>query len=176
MMLARREWREGPIRPVPGNSPHDRPVSRGMDSSRRVCDQSYPATAWRRMQRAIPQPTVCVFSGMAEYIGPMWFLKSKPNPGRKAVPPPDGRPRTQVKARDGRITPSSSSAMSSDRLILDRVGRHQSPSPLHRHTQLNMHFSEPPDKGDISTLLRGRHFYFALTQNFVAMTNVPVLL
>ena len=55
-------------------------------------------------------------------------------------------------------------ATSSDRLFLDRVGRHQSPSPLHRHSQFNMHFSEAPAKGDISTLPAGGHFYFALTR------------
>src|SRR5271154_3436137 len=43
-------------------------------------------------------------------------------------------------------------ATSSDRLFLDRVGRHQSPSPLHRHSQTNTHFSQAPAKGDISTL------------------------
>jgi hypothetical protein len=53
--------------------------------------------------------------------------------------------------------------MSSDRLFLDRVGRHQSPSPLHRHEQSNTHISKPRPKGDISTLQRRRHFYFALT-------------
>ena len=44
-------------------------------------------------------------------------------------------PRAQVKERDGRNTPFSSSAMSSGRLFLDRVARQQSPSPLHRHRQ-----------------------------------------
>src|SRR6185437_8301807 len=28
-----RRWREGKVRPIPGNSPHDRPVSRGILSS-----------------------------------------------------------------------------------------------------------------------------------------------
>ena len=37
----------------------------------------------------------------------------------------------------GKNMPSPSSAMSSGRLFLDRVGRHQSPSPLHRHSQHN---------------------------------------
>lgn len=59
--------------------------------------------------------------------------KTKPRGG--TAPPPDGRPRAQVKERAGRITLLSSSAMSSGRLFLDRVGRHQSPSPLHRHGQ-----------------------------------------
>jgi hypothetical protein len=108
------------------------------------------------------------FLGMAESFDPMWSKsKSKSKPKTKpwggAVPPPAGRPLAQVQERAGRITPSSSFSMSSDRLILDRVGRHQSPSPLHRHTQINMHFSETRGKGDISTLPGRGHFYFALT-------------
>ena len=51
------------------------------------------------------------------------------------VPPPVGRPRCRAIVRDGRSTPCPSSAMSSGRLFLDRGGRHQSPSPLHRHPQ-----------------------------------------
>ena len=61
----------------------------------------------------------------------------KPNPGDGTGPPPASQPRPQVKERAGRITPFSSSAMSSGRLFLDRVGRHQSPSPLHRRDQNN---------------------------------------
>jgi hypothetical protein len=53
--------------------------------------------------------------------------------------------------------------MSSGRLFLDRVARQQSPSPLYRQPQNNMHSAEPRAKGDISTLQRARHFYFALT-------------
>ena len=48
-----------------------------------------------------------------------------PNPGYGIQPPPAGRPRAQVKERVGRTTLFSSSAMSSGRLFLDRVGRHQ---------------------------------------------------
>jgi len=62
-------------------------------------------------------------------------IKTKPWGG--AVPPPASRPRAQVKERAGRNTLFSSSAMSSGRLFLDRGGRHQSPSPLHRHGQRN---------------------------------------
>jgi len=160
----RRKWREGKVRPVPGNPPHDRLVSRGICSSRRICDDPFPATSVRQLQRTIPRPAVCVFLGMAESFDPMWS-KSKPKtkPWGGAVPPPAGRPLAQVQERAGRITPSSSFSMSSDRLILDRVGRHQSPSPLHRHTQINMHFSEARGKEDISTLPGRGHFYFALT-------------
>ena len=63
-------------------------------------------------------------------------IQTKPWGG--TVPPPVGRPRAQVKERVGRTTSFSSSAMSSGRLFLDRVGRHQSPSPLHRHGQHNL--------------------------------------
>ena len=167
-----RKWREGKVRPSQGNPPHDRLVSRGIRSSRRICDDPFPATSIRQLQRTIPWRAVCVFSGIAESIGPMWSLKSKPNPGSEAVPPPVGRPRAQVKERAGRIAPSSSSAMSSDRLILDRVGRHQSPSPLHRHTQINMHFSAARRKEDISTLPGRGHFYFALTVDGCGLTTI----
>jgi hypothetical protein len=64
-------------------------------------------------------------------------------------------------------------ATSSDRLFLDRVGRHQSPSPLHRHSQFNMHFSQAPAKGDISTLPAGGHFYFALTTCLGGLVFLP---
>ena len=63
----------------------------------------------------------------------------------------------------GKNAPSPSSAMSSGRLFLDRVGRHQSPSPLHRHGQNNTHPIPAPAKQNISTLQRIGHFYFALT-------------
>jgi len=42
----------------------------------------------------------------------------------------------QAVGRDGRRTPCPSFSMSSDRLFLDRDGRHQSPSPLHRLHQI----------------------------------------
>ena len=64
-------------------------------------------------------------------------VQNKNKPWGGTVPPPAGRPRAQVKERVGRTTLLSSSAMSSGRLFLDRVGRHQSPSPLHRHGQNN---------------------------------------
>ena len=88
----------------------------------------------------------------------------KPKPGARPIPPPVGRPRAPVKeTRREDHAPSHRPQMSSDRLFLDQVGRHQSPSPLHRHTQNNMHSAEPRVKGDISTLPGRGHFYFALT-------------
>jgi hypothetical protein len=70
---------------------------------------------------------------------------------------------SQAIGRAGRNTPCPSSAMSSGRLFLDRVGRHQSPSPLHRHSQITMHSRRAQAQGDILTLQRRGHFYFALT-------------
>ena len=61
-------------------------------------------------------------------------------------------PRAPVKDATEGARLSSSSAMSSGRLFLDRVARQQSPSPLHRHTQLNTHPPKVRAKGDISTL------------------------
>jgi hypothetical protein len=104
------------------------------------------------------------FPRHAESIGPMWpKSKSKPNPGVRTVPPPAGRPRAQVKERVGRAASFSSSAMSSGRLFLDRVARQHCPSPLHRRSQINMHFWDAWAKDDISNLPGRRHFYFALT-------------
>ena len=59
-------------------------------------------------------------------------VATKTKPWAKTEPPPVGRPRAQVKERFGRTAPFSSSAMSSDRLFLDRVARQRCPSPLHR--------------------------------------------
>jgi hypothetical protein len=40
-----KEWREGKVRPIPGNSPHGRPVSRGtFFTFWKVCDDPFPAT------------------------------------------------------------------------------------------------------------------------------------
>jgi len=83
----------------------------------------------------------------------------KPGAG---VPPPARHP-GPVQGRDGRSAPYPSFTMSSGRLFLDRVARQHCPSPLHRHEQINMHFSETRGKEDISTLPGRGHFYFALT-------------
>jgi hypothetical protein len=141
-------------------------TTRIFNRPKRVCVDhpsvhSATRTETRRERAHYPSsrgPSSLRFSGMAESFGPMW---SKPGAG---VPPPVGRsPEPSPKGRDGRNAPYPSSAMSSGRLFLDRVARQQSPSPLHRHPQINMHSSDARAKGDISTLLRGGHFYFALT-------------
>jgi len=169
MNSIRREWREDKVRPIPGNPPHDRPVSRVISSSpKRVCDDPFPATPFPK-RHTIRKRSVCVFQAWRNLSVRCSHATTKPWGG--TAPPPAGRPRAQVKERVRRTTPFSSSAMSSGRLFLDRVGRHQSPSPLHRHTQINMRSVELQAKGDISTLPRGRHFYFASTCVFFCLTN-----
>ena len=76
---------------------------------------------------------------------------------RWSAPGPGKRTRREDHA------PSHRPQMSSDRLFLDRVARQPCPSPLHRHTQINMHSSDNQAEGDISTLPAWGHFYFALT-------------
>jgi hypothetical protein len=94
---------------------------------------------------------------------------SNPSPSwSRRLPPttPDSGPRTCREEHALLIVP-----MSSGRLFLDRVGRHQSPSLLHRRDQINTHFSDSQAKGDISTLPGWGHFYFALTHIVIGLTR-----
>jgi len=148
MTLVLGEWRESKVRPIPGNAPHDRPVSRGIVSSKSIGDDSFRTTRFPQRHRKRRSPRRAFFEAWRN-LSVRCGSKTKPEPGstasRRSAP-------TQVEERVGRTTLFSSSAMSSGRLFLDRVGRHQSPSPLHRHTHINMHSSEPGVKGDISLL------------------------
>jgi len=137
--------------------------------------------AWEHLRRSLPRhsipaatklpgPSVGVFKAWRNLSVRCGFrIKTKPWGGNQL--PPAGWPRAQGKERAGRITPFSSSAMSSGRLFLDRVGRHQSPSPLHRHEQSNTDSQQAPAKHDISTLPGTRHFYFALTESDWELTR-----
>jgi len=100
-------------------------------------------------------------------------LAGNPIRGQDYPPPrPRGR-RARTKLQDVKErTPNPIVSMSSGRLFLARVARQQSPSPLHRHAQINMHFSEDGAKGDISTLPGRGHFYFALTKWDIYLTQV----
>jgi hypothetical protein len=160
-----RQRQEGKVRPLQGNSPHDRPVSRGTISSlRRICDDPLRATPFP-LQRTILRRPVCVFQVWRNLSGPMWFQNQNQTPGRDrtasrwTAPSPGKRTRREDRA------PSHRPQMSSGRLFLDRVARQQSSSLLHRQPQHNTHSQKPQAKGDISTLPGTRHFYFALTPN-----------
>src|SRR5450759_1063131 len=110
------------------------PVSPGvMPSPRRICDNPFPATARATSTNNAEAPQYAFSRHGGIYRSDVVKTKTKSWGGTE--PPPAGRPRAQAKERVGRTTPFSSSAMSSDRLFLDRVARQQSPSPLHRYRQ-----------------------------------------
>jgi hypothetical protein len=168
-----RQRREGKVRPLQGNSPHDRPVSRGTISSlRRICDDPFRATPFP-LQRTILRRPVCVFQAWRNLSGPMWFQNQNQTPGRDraasrwTAPCPGKRTRREDRA------PSHRPQMSSGRLFLDRVARQHCPSPLHRQPQHNTHSSGDQAKGDISTLPGRGHFYFALTASRSSLVGQP---
>jgi len=87
------------------------------------------------------------------YQSDVGFLKTL-NPSR--TPPPAGV-RFRVRERAGRITLSPIVLMSSGRLFLDQVGRHQSPSPLRRRDQnkLIARFAETLYHRTVTSVLTG---------------------
>jgi len=95
-----------------------------------------PPLSFGRATPAVIIPTAigCVFQGMTESINPMLGFVIPKDPGW-TPPPADAHARGRKRA--GRITLSPIVLMSSGRLFLDRVGRHQSPSPLRRRDQNN---------------------------------------
>ena len=162
------KWHEGQARPLQGNLPNDR-LLRGPDfqSSQEGLRRGPQRHSYRAAVAHAAAPLR--FQGMAESIAPMWSqtktktkTKTTQTWGRGAASRRSA-PEPQYKGCDGRSASYPSSAMSSGRLFLDRVARQQSPSPLRRRPELNMHPAEPWGKGDISTLRKGGHFYFALT-------------
>ena len=167
-----RKWREGKVRPIPGNSPHDRPVGRGILSPRRICDDPFLATPFPQPQVTILRRPVCVFQAWRNLSGPMGFQSQNQTPGRDRAASRRSAPSPGKRTRREDHAPSHRPQMSSGRLFLDRVARQQSPSLLHRHPQTNTHSAEAQAKGDISTLLGGRHFYFALTQELSRLISV----
>lgn len=168
MNSIQKEWREGKVRPIPGNSPHDPAGRPGYFSRQREFATIPSRPLLSALQRTILRRPVCVFKAWRNLSGPMWFPKPKQNQtlgwGRAAsrwsAPGPGSRTWREDHA------PSHRPQMSSGRLFLDRVARQHCPSPLRRHSQINMHFSEAQPKGDVSTLPGWGHFYFALTVPF----------
>jgi hypothetical protein len=174
-----RRWREVKRRPVQGNSPNDR-ILRGPDCNRpkRVCVDPFPAATPLTRFPKIQKISGMRFLRQAESFGPMWSQnQNRQNLGVGCRLPLVG-PRAPVKERDGRSALCSSSAMSSDRLFLDRVARQHCPSPLHRHAQTTTHPAPARSKQDISTLQRIGHFYFALTVSYrhVALVEVEFVI
>ena len=170
-VIGLRRWREGKVRPIPGNSPHDRPVSRGISSSlKESLRRSLP-------HHRIPQQSGIILGAQDAFSkawrnlsGPMGLnFKSKNQSqnqilgrdhtaSRWSAPSPGKRTRREDHALSHRPQ------MSSGRLFLDRVGRHQSPSPLRRHAQPTTHFPRGNPEPELSTLPGSGTFYFALTR------------
>jgi hypothetical protein len=164
-----RRWREGKVRPIPGNSPHDRLVGRGILSSFwRICDDAFSATVLGWLQRTILGAQYAFSKAWRNLSGPMGFQNQNQTLGwdqtasRWSAPGPGKRTCREDHA------PSHRPQMSSDRLFLDRVARQHCPSPLHRHTQINMHSSDSPGKGDISTLHKRVTFLFCVDTSWVS--------
>src|SRR6202165_749384 len=145
-------------RPVQGNSPDDRILlGPGFNRLKRVCADFFPACSLALT--ILRAPRMRFFRHRGIYRSDRGSFKNQTWAG--ALPPAGSSypgPRTRREDHALLIVP-----MSSDRLFLDRVARQQSPSPLHRHPQITMHFSEARAKEDISTLPKSGHFYFALT-------------
>jgi hypothetical protein len=164
-----RQWREGESSPVTGNlsaRPAGKPGSFFAKDLRSPVELRLRRSLLRHCPIATakhPEPSGCVFQAWRNLSGPMWFQHQNQTPGRDRAASRWSASGPGKRTRREDHAPSHRPQMSSDRLFLDRVGRHQSPSPLHRHSQFNMHFSQAPAKGDISTLPAWGHFYFALT-------------
>ena len=142
-----RRWREGKVRPIPGNSPHDRPVSRGISSSlKESLRRSLPHHRIPQQFRIILGAQYAFSKACRNLSGPMGLNFKSKNQSQNQILGRDHTASRWSAPSQGKRTRredhalSHRSQMSSDRLFLDRVGRHQSPSPLRRHAQPNTHF------------------------------------
>ena len=161
-----RRWREGKVRPIPGNSPHDRLVSRVIFSSLKESSRRYlPRHRFPYLSRILGAQYAFI-RHVGIYLVRCGFKTKTKNQtlgrGRAASRWSTQDPGSRTCREDH--APSHRPQMSSGRLFLDRVGRHQSPSLLRRHAQTITHFPRGTSKPELSTLLGRGTFYFALTR------------
>jgi hypothetical protein len=124
---------------------------------RRVYDDAFLATTFRKCKEPYRAPSMRFLRHCGIYLVRCGWKDKNQNqtPGRdraasrRSAPGPGSRTCREDHA------PSHRPQMSSGRLFLDRVGRHQSPSPLHRRTQHNTHFPDGPEKGTFLLCWRG---------------------
>ena len=102
MNSMRREWREGKVRPIPGNSPHDRLVSRGIFSSlKESLRRSLRRHSVAQLQRTIPGARYAFSEAWRNLSGPMGFAKQnqtlgwEPTASRWSAPSPGKRTRRE---------------------------------------------------------------------------------
>ena len=170
------------VRPIPGNAPHDRLVSRGTQSPRSVCDDPFPVTPFLQLQRTL-RPQRAFFKAWRNLSGPMGFQNQKQKQKQKqnqtlgrdqtasrwSAPHPGKRTRREDHALSHRPQ------MSSGRLFLDRVARQHCPSPLHRHRRITCTPRRPRQKATFLLCQGTRHFYFALTRAKKIIANAELL-
>ena len=160
--------REAQRRPIQGNAPHDRPVSRGVSSALvrlRRCPLRHP-----RCRESKPEDLSMRFLRQAESISPMWGVN--PSLGwSNGLPPVHSNPSLRTR-REERVLPIVQ--MSSDRLFLDRVARQHCPSPLHRQDQINTHFFLAGQNRTFLLCQGIGHFHFALTEEFYSLTLMVI--
>ena len=160
-----RKWREGKVRPIAGNPPHDRLVSRVISSSlKESLRRSLPRHCIPHLQRILGAQYAFLRHAGIYLVRCGFNIKTKNQTlgwGRAAsrwsAPSPGSRTCREDHA------PSHRPQMSSGRLFLDRVARQHCPSPLHRRAQTTTPSQPAGQKQDISTLQGIGHFYFALT-------------
>ena len=88
------EWREGKVRPVPGNSPHDRLVRRGYFFIVPGEFATIPSPPLRSACTAILRPSVCVFQAWRNLsVRWGWQSQTKPWGGTDRLPPVGPEPR-----------------------------------------------------------------------------------
>ena len=149
--------------------PSARPAGKPGDflTAKEGLRRSLPRHRIPQLQRTILGAQYAFSKAWRNLSGPMGFQLQNQNQNqilgrdhtasRWSAPVPGKRTRREDHALSHRPQ------MSSDRLFLDRVGRHQSPSPLRRHAQPTTHFPRGTSKPELSTLLGSGTFYFALT-------------
>jgi hypothetical protein len=156
-----RKWREGKVRPIQGNAPHGRilrepdfkPVLKRLRRSLTRRSGAMTAT-----NTGAPSLRFLRHGGIYRSDAGVFLHPSLE--WSRGLPPAAPHPSQRMCREEHTLLIVS---MSSGRLFLDRVGRHQSPSPLRRHEQLTMHFRSAYLKPERSTLLKSGTFYFALT-------------
>lgn len=147
----RAKWREAIVRPIPGHPPHERSLKESL--------RRRPLRHFVAVTTDHPAALQDAFSqACGIFPSDAW---RRPNLSRSQWQLPL---RSSSGAEAGQPQPAPLIVrMSSGRLFLDRVGRHQSPSPLHRLDQTNMTSAGERSKPELPTLLNTGSFYFALT-------------
>ena len=82
------EWRKGKVRPIPGNAPRNRLVSRGIWMLWSICDDPFSATGFPQLLRTIPGARYAFSKAWRNLSGPMGFKNTKPKPKPKPKPEP----------------------------------------------------------------------------------------